>query len=409
MFLKILSIVTEYNPFHNGHKYHLRKSLELTGCTHTLAIMSGNFLQRGEPSLMDKWTRAKSAVQNGIDLVIELPFVYSCQSADVFAYGSILHLNQLKGVDYISFGCENNNLDSLITIKNIIKDEPMEYKISLKKYLDSGLSFPKARELALSYLLKGEEKIISSPNNILALSYLKWLDLFNSTIKPIPVKRQHAGYHDLEAVENIASATMIRNTLGLTNNSQDIKDYVTNDTYQIMSNYEQYHAFNKFANYFTLIKSNLLRASRDELINYFDINEGLENRIINVFGKSKSMDELIERIITKRYTSTRIKRVLVNHLLNHSKINHYNVYKNPLYTPYIRILAFNEKGKDMINLFKKDSMAPIITNVSKSYSDLTQLQKYVMDKDILATDYYYLPIEPSSYHMDYLKKPEIIK
>ena len=147
--MKILGLIVEYNPFHNGHLYHLQKSIEKTKATHTIAIMSGNFLQRGEPALFDKYTRAHAAVKNGVDLVIELPTMFACQSAEIFSHGAITTLNSLNCVDAICFGSEEGDVDILYTISKILVDEPEEFKISLKKYLSDGMLFPTARSLAL--------------------------------------------------------------------------------------------------------------------------------------------------------------------------------------------------------------------------------------------------------------------
>ncbi|MFZ7132062.1 MAG: nucleotidyltransferase [Eubacteriales bacterium] len=407
--MKILGVIVEYNPFHNGHLYHLEKSKKISGSTHTVAVMSGHFLQRGEPALMDKWTRARIAVENGVDLVIELPFAYSCQSADIFAYGSIQMLHYLNIVDTVVFGCEDNDLDALMKVKNIIRYEPKDFQVLLKKYLNEGKSFPKARELALQSFLPGQEKIISTPNNILAIAYLKWLDTFNSPMIPIPIRRKSTGYHDIQPADNIASATYIRNEIAKHNKADPIALLVPPVTFRNMVEYEKAQDYNHLENYYPLIKSNILRSTKDELSKYFDVNEGLENRIFKAFGNSTSMDNLIKNMGTKRYTSTRIKRILFNHLLNHNKKEVFRVYKDKHFLPYTRILAFNEKGKEIIVHIKNNSSSPMITNVGRAYHGLTPQQQYVLDKDILATDFYNLPLQGSLFHMDYYKKPEIIK
>ena len=210
---KVLGIIGEYNPFHNGHLYHLEQSKRMTGANYTVAIMSGNFTERGSTALINKWSRTEIALNNGIDLVIELPVLYATSSAEGFAEGAIKILNSLKVVDYISFGAETSNIDILQEIANILYAEPKNYKALLAQELNKGLSFPKSRENALMLYLNNEKysNIISSPNNILGIEYIKALKKLKSNIKPISIARFEAGYNDTSYTGNIASATAIRN------------------------------------------------------------------------------------------------------------------------------------------------------------------------------------------------------
>lgn len=188
----VLGIIGEYNPFHNGHLYHLNESKKVTNSNYTVAIISGNFVQRGNVSVVDKWTKAKMAILNGIDLVLELPTIYSISSAENFALGAIKTLNSLKLVDTISFGCELNDLSLLKEFANILTEEPEEFKSLLSHELSKGISFPKARENALLMYLNDLRKyanVLSSPNNILAIEYLKALNITKSTLEPVAVKR----------------------------------------------------------------------------------------------------------------------------------------------------------------------------------------------------------------------------
>lgn len=188
----VLAIIGEYNPFHNGHLYHLNESKKLANADYTIAIMSGNFVQRGNVSIVDKWTKAKMALQNGIDLVLELPCIYSISSAENFALGAIKTLNSLKIVDTVSFGCEIDDISVLKEFARILTEEPEEFKSLLAHELSKGISFPKARENALLMYLNDIRKyanVLSSPNNILAIEYLKALDITKSTIEPFAIKR----------------------------------------------------------------------------------------------------------------------------------------------------------------------------------------------------------------------------
>ncbi|MGO1820465.1 MAG: tRNA(Met) cytidine acetate ligase, partial [Senegalia sp. (in: firmicutes)] len=209
--MKIVGLVTEYNPFHNGHKYHLERSKYETNCDYSIAIMSGNFVQRGEPAICDKWSRAKMAIDSGVDLVIELPTLYSTMSAEFFSYGAIKILDSLNSIDFISFGSETNDLKKLNSISKILAFEPLEFKYSLKKYLNEGNVFPKARSLALKEILKDKDldKIINNPNNILAIEYMKSLIKLKSTIKAHSIKRISSNYNDKNLTGEISSATAI--------------------------------------------------------------------------------------------------------------------------------------------------------------------------------------------------------
>jgi predicted nucleotidyltransferase len=221
--MKIVGLVVEYNPFHNGHLYHLNKSKEVTNATHSIAVMSGNFLQRGEPALFDKYTRAQIAVSNGVDLVVELPSLFACQSAEIFSHGAVALLNSLNCIDSICFGSEEGDIDILYQIANILTNEPTEFKDTLKAYLDEGLLFAVARSKALyDYISSNnlldipEEKlntILNSSNNILGIEYIKSLIRLNSNIKPYTITRIKSEYNSEIISSNICSATAIRKVL----------------------------------------------------------------------------------------------------------------------------------------------------------------------------------------------------
>ncbi|MPW26047.1 nucleotidyltransferase [Alkalibaculum sp. M08DMB] len=405
--MKLLSIIAEYNPFHNGHAYHLNISKEKSQCSHTMAIMSGSFLQRGEPALLDKWTRASISVKNGIDLVVELPYVFSCQSAEIFAYGSVITLDALNIVSTLSFGCENDSLSELSEIAKILIDEPPYYRELLKSYLNKGKSFPSARQLALGDFLNTTDHIITTPNNILAIEYLKWLYKFNSSIAPLPIQRVNVGYHDEKIVNNFVGATHIRNLLLKTMDIESVIDVVPDSTYKSLYLYG--NQFNNLENYFSLIVGDLFKSSPDELKEFFDVSEGLENRILKSAYACKTMDELVNHIHTKRYTKTRIKRILINFLHSHKSADAKQIFKNYDYKPYLRVLAFNERGKEILKQIKLNSEIKIVTNLAKDYKDLDSFQRYSINKDVLSTNYYYLTTDINKINSDFIKKPEIIQ
>lgn len=211
---KVLSIIAEYNPFHNGHAYLINKAKEITGCSYTLAVISGNFTQRGEPAIIDKWSRAEIALNCGVDLVVELPTLYATSSAENFADGAIKLLHSLKVIDYLAFGCENSNFDVLNSIANVLYEEPKAYKLILSNELKKGLSFPKARENALMLYLNDIKKylnVLNKPNNILGLEYMKSLKKHNCNIEPVPIERFGSEHTGNGSYKNITNASTIRN------------------------------------------------------------------------------------------------------------------------------------------------------------------------------------------------------
>ena len=238
--MSICAIIAEYNPFHNGHKYQIQKAKELTGASNIVVIMSGNFVQRGVPAMYDKWQRTKTAIDNDVDVVFELPVIYSSASAEYFAYGAISILNKLNSIDYLCFGCEFDDISILNKISDTILDEPTEYKNLLDKELKKGISYPVARSNALKNTLKKEfdekliEQIMLDPNNILAIEYLKALKITSSKIKPIAVKRIGTSHSSLDIESNYASSTAIRQFLK-DNSISKIQDVVPKETMKMIA------------------------------------------------------------------------------------------------------------------------------------------------------------------------------
>lgn len=398
--MNIVGLVVEYNPFHNGHLYHLNKSLEKTNATHSVAIMSGNFLQRGEPALFDKYTRAMAAVKNGVDLVIELPTLFACQSAETFAHGSIATLNSLNCIDSICFGSEEGNIDILYTISKILVDECDEFKDYLKKYLNDGMLFPSARSLALfDYINKhnlidiSKDKlfnILNSSNNILGLEYIKSILKLKSKIKPYTISRIVSSYNSEDITNTICSATAIRKSLKENNNFSLIKDVVPKETYEVLN----YKISNNFYpmfddNYYDILNAIIIR-DYNNLNRYFEVNEGIENKIYQNIFKSNNLYDLLLSIKSKRYTLTKIKRTLNNILLGITKEDMSKV-RNICTMPYIRVLAFNNKGREILKVIKKSSDIKIINKFSNiSYSMDDDIFKTLIGYDIKATNMYNL-------------------
>lgn len=408
----VLGIIAEYNPFHNGHLYHLQESKKITGCKFTVAIISGHFTQRGDTSIVDKWTKAKMALNNGIDLVIELPLLYSVSSAENFAEGAIKILNSLGIVDYISFGAETSNINLLQEISNVLSKEPLDYKNLLKAELKTGSSYPKARENALrAYFNKSDDisNIINSSNNILGIEYLKALKKLKSTISPICIQRYKTNYNEVEHYDNIASATSIRHLIKCRNYA-DLKNLVPVNSYNILmeniknGNYVcSLHEFEKEIFY------NLRKMSINEISNLQDVSEGLEFVIKSASNSCNDINTFLKLVKSKRYTTTRIQRILLYSLLNITKSD---IDISKKYEPYIRILGFNDNGKKLISkISKTNPNIKLVTSVKKfiniNNDDNISL---MLNKDIFASNVYTLAFKTHSLaNLDFTKTLEDFK
>ena len=419
---KVLGIIAEYNPFHNGHLYHLKSSKKLTQTDYTVAIISGNFTQRGSTSIIDKWSKTKMALENGIDLVIELPVLYSISSAENFADGAIKILNSLGIIDYLSFGSETSDIDILKNISEILYNEPIDYKKLLTKELDKGLSFPKARENALLGYIKSSSNnikfdiekytnIISSPNNILGIEYLKALKKYQSNIKPICIERTGTNYNstDISTKNSIAnnsicndltaigSATAIRGLIK-SKNYETIKDLVPSSSYSLLmaclnDGYivPDLNIFEKEIFYI------LRKMSVEEIANLPDVSEGLEFSIKKAANSCNNIDDFLNIVKSKRYTVTRLQRILLYALLNISKKD--IELSKKIEKPYVRILGFNENGKRLVSqIALNHPEITLITSVKKFIDSNSNKDLQIMfDKDIFATDVYSLGFENNSF------------
>ena len=408
---KVLGIIAEYNPFHNGHLYHLEASKKLTGANYTVAIISGNFTQRGSTSIVDKWSKTKMALENGIDLVIELPVLYSISSAENFADGAIKILNSLGIVDYLSFGAETSDISILNNIANILYSEPEEYKKLLSIELEKGLSFPKARENALLDYIKNSDdivpenriidfekysKILSSPNNILGIEYLKALKKYNSSIKPMCISRFKAEYNSSNFSENIASATAIRELIK-NKNFDTIKTVIPLESSSVLMDCINSGCVVPDLNYFEKeIIYTLRKMSIEEIANIPDVSEGLEFSIKKAANSCNNIYDFLDIVKSKRYTVTRLQRILLYALLSISKEN--MQLSKKVEKPYIRVLGFNDNGKKLVSeIATKNPELKLITSVKKFVdSNSNKDLQIIFDKDILATDVYSLAFENNS-------------
>lgn len=352
---KVVGIVAEYNPFHNGHLYQINKIREKYKDATIVVVCSSSFTQRGDTSILNKFDKAKVALNNGVNLVVELPYVYSTQSSDIFASAAIKILNYLK-VDTICFGTERDSIDEIKKCADTQLNNP-EYDKIVKEQLDLGVNYPTALNKALKRLIGIE---ITEPNDLLALSYIKEIIKNKYNIEIFSIKRTN-DFHDINSNEMIVSASNIRNKLI---NNIDIKDKVPSDVYEILKNI-------KFNNkYFEFLKYKI--NSESDLEKYLDVDEGLSSRIRNSIDKSNSLEELIQNIKTKRYTYNKISRML-NHILCSFTKDERDQVKT---IEYIRILGFDEVGQKHLNSIKDDIDIKILNKFDTSYKAL-EIEKRV--------------------------------
>ena len=404
---RVLGIIAEYNPFHNGHLYHLQESINETGCDYSIALITGSFAQRGQTSIVDKWHKAEMALDNGIDLVLELPAVYGISSAENFAEGAIKIFDSLKIVDTISFGAETTNTSALNAIANVLYEEPKEYLSILRHELQKGLSFPKARENAvLMYLnsARSFSNILNSPNNILAIEYLKALRKYRSHIIPTCITRQGTGYNEQNISGCFASATAIRELVEK-NKISELRRVIPDESFNIL--YEQMqngHTVTNLKKFEKEIIYTLRKMTLEEISNLADVSEGLEYLLKRAANSCNTLNEFINIVKTKRYTQTRLQRILLYALLGITKTDIKNSYR---ISPYIRVLGFNTRGKYLLSeICRINPYLPVITSVKKFMeTSRNKTLKSMLEKDILATNIYTLGYEYDSWsNLDYTQK-----
>ena len=384
--MKVIGIVSEYNPFHNGHKFHLELSKKLCEAEYSITIMSGNFLQRGEPALFDKWTRAKMAVLNGIDLVIELPVVYSCQVAELFALGAVKILNSLGIIDYLCFGSENGGIEDLYNISNILLNEPEEIKQEVKDKMSWGMTYSKA--IGDTYKDHYGD-ILSYPNNVLGIEYIKSIILLNSSIKPVTTKRLMNNYSDKNFTGSISSATAIREELRRRGLTPEIRKATPQKSWSVMQNNIENGRGPIFWENFSDILLYELRKSSVKSMRYLpEVKEGIEFRLKKSGIHSTSFEEIITMLKTKRYTRTSLQRTLCHMLISMNKED-LNYAKLPETPAYIRILAFNNKGRELLREINSNTNYEIINKPANFKSQSPYLNR-MFSLDTISTDTYNL-------------------
>lgn len=351
--MKSVGIICEYNPFHNGHLYHINKVKELYPEHTIVLVMSGNFTQRGDVSIINKWDKTEIALHYGVDIVVELPYVFATESADKFAKASIEILNHLN-VECIVFGSESNNIDKLKEIADIQLNNK-KYDKLVKEYLSEGINYPTALSKAIYTLTN---KKIDKPNDILALSYIREIIKQEADIEPISIKRNN-DYNSLELNDGMTSASSIRYAL---ENNEDISSYVPDKTKVYLDN----PMFNN--NYFSLLKYKIL--TEKDLSIYQTVDEGIENRLKKYIINSKDLNEFILKVKTKRYTYNKLNRMFNHIICNFTKEEAEQFTE----IEYIRVLGFSYIGQSYLNKIKKEIEIPIITTFSNIKSDMLDVE-----------------------------------
>lgn len=376
--MKICACIAEYNPFHLGHLKHIDYIKNELKAEKVIVVMSGNFTQRGECAVLDKFTRAKHAIIAGADAVIELPSVFAIGNAEVFAKGAIKVINSLGIVDSICFGIESGTKEEYLNLAQAMNNESKEFKHILKEKLDSGISLAKAKFETVKELNqdKFNPELISSPNNILALEYVKAILKSNSNIEICPMIRD-GNHNDKTLKKKITSATSIREALK-EKGKKKVKKNVPKFVYSDLKDYP--NAFEK------ITLANVLTSSAEQLKAIPDCTEGLENRIKAFSKDNHSIEKLIEKVSTKRYTSARIRRILTANLLGVTKTLTDDCLNEKLYA---KILAVNSDSKNLISQITTNATVPVLTRKS----DVTSLSKTALkcfEIDVLANDLYSL-------------------
>ena len=341
-----VGVIAEYNPFHNGHLYHLKKVKEMFPNSNLILILIGNFTQRGEASIINKWDKAKIALEYGYDLVVELPFIFATQAASIYAKGSIDILNLLN-CDYLVFGSESDDINTLNELATLTYDNK-EYEDLVKKYNSSGINYPSACSIALKDI---SGKLINKPNDVLGLEYIKRIKKTNSKIVPICIKRTNE-YHEIKITNTIASASSIRKNL---NDKNSIKKVMPESIIKYITDINH-------DKYFNLLKYEIL--SSDNLKEYLGVNEGIENKLKKEIIYSKDLNEFILRVKSKRYSYNNISRMLLHIVCKIKKED------NDLNLKYIRVLGLSDNGKKILKESKKNINIPIITKYKKEYNKL---------------------------------------
>lgn len=401
--MKICAIICEYNPLHYGHLYHIQKAKELSECDAVMCIQGGNFTQRGEPAITNKYVRSRMAIEAGADIVVQIPTAYCCSSAETFALCGVKIANSFENVTHLAFGCETENYELLKEIAKYFAKEPKEYKEKLKLFLDQGNSLPVSRQKAIEELIKEDKvefseitetlNILTKPNNILAIEYLKALYKTKSKIEPVFTTRSNSDYNSADLNGKDSSATAIRTRILKKNKVSSVKRLIPSFSYKLLKENVDEYGLPNLDLYNDLCSYVVKTSSAEDILNIYDVSEGIQNRFIDSARKFKDFNELLLDVKTKRYTYTRLKRIVLRLLLKIDKEIVGKLYKMDK-LPFIKVLAFNAGNPDLLSNVSADTN--IIIRNSNVVKDANQDYKTLADIEDRANAVYNMLLKKSN-------------
>lgn len=401
--MKICAIISEYNPFHYGHLKHIQDAKRQSGADAVMVILSGNFTQRGEPTILNKHVRARIALEAGADIVVQMPTAYATSTAEIFALAGVKIANSFENVTHLAFGCETTRTDLLMKLAKFFANEPKEYKNKLRKYLNDGNSLVTSRQKAIEDMIKDGSTeiseitevgdILKQPNNILAIEYLKALINTNSKITPVFTTRADSEYNSEEVVGKNSSATAIRARLYKTNKVKSVKKLVPNFTYSLLKEEVKTFGLPDVNLFNDLCMYKLKMSTPEEIRKVFDVTEGLENRFYEMSRNTKDLNELLLQVKTKRYTFTRIKRIILGNLLQINAKAVKSIYDLDI-LPFIKVLAFKDDRQELLKSVSANTN--LIIRVNNVESEQSEIYKELANIEDRANQVYYMLLRKNS-------------
>lgn len=374
--MKVVGLITEYNPFHRGHEYHIAQAKALTGADFAVAVMSGNYVQRGAPAIFPKHIRTEMALVGGADLVLELPVHYATASAEQFAYGAVSMLKGLGVVDAVCFGCECGDVSVLTEIAQILTEEPQEYRLALREALQQGMSYPVARARALP----AYEDILICPNNILGIEYCKALLRLGSPMEPVAINRRGNAYHETALDHPLTSATALRRVLIEEKTESSLQKYLSPEIYAILKREYETGGFLTEDDFSQILIYRLLTVSKAELCQYADMSEELAARILHMRCRFRSFSRFADLLKTKELTRTRINRALLHVILGLKKEIPGGLFA--------QVLGFAGGSRALLGEIKKQSSLPLLTKPADSEKVLDERQQALFSENLEASMLY---------------------
>ncbi|MBO4976151.1 MAG: nucleotidyltransferase [Lachnospiraceae bacterium] len=388
--MKVNGIIAEYNPFHNGHKYHLEASRLRTGADFTIVAMSGDFMQRGTPAILNKYARAEMALKGGADLVLEIPAFFACGSAEYFAHGAVSLLDKLGVVDFLCFGSECGEIESLKQIAGILAEEPEGFKKHLTAKLSQGYSFPTARSLAMldfSPSLGDINNVFTSPNNILGIEYIKALIRRQSSIRPFTIKRVGSQYHEKRLGYAQPSALALRHAIFSHGNLDTLQEQMPDSTFEILKNTWEYSHPMQTDDLSAPLLYKLITEESAGFAHYLDVTPDLSDKIRKTLYQFTGFDSFCDLLKSKDLTHTRISRCLLHILLNITNED-MTGYKDLDYAPYARVLALKKDATPLLSAIKANSSIPLVTKLADADKLLEAPAFDMLTKDIRISHLY---------------------